>query len=438
MEPADPAGRVDPGWAVTVDADARLERVAEALCSLADGRFGTRGAREEDGAGSVPLTLAAGIYQDAGGGPTLLPGPVWTGLDVAPRTARTAASWTCALECYGGPGGPVMAPSCAACGSRPWPALGWSGCGPRARPTSCAPARRCWLLVTGSTSRRAAAATSAGPAPGPLAVAASPPPPANAPQTTTGPGWWTAWPSTWPNRTTRRRRMRPWSNWARWRGSASTGCWPSTGRVGGRWADAEVTIEGDPDAELAVRFALFHLLASAAADGEAAVGARGLTGPATAATSSGTPTCSCCRCWPPSHPPAARAMLEYRIRRLRRPGARAARGLAGARFPWESAADGTEVTPMSATRPAGAPRADPHRAAGGAHRGRRGLGGLPLRRLDRRQRASWTAPAGPAAGEGPLLGVPGPLGRGRPGPHRRGHRPRRVPRARSTTTPSPT
>ena len=79
MEPADPAGRVDPGWAVTVDADARLERVAEALCSLADGRFGTRGAREEDGAGSVPLTLAdaaawPGLDRARGGAPRR-PGP---------------------------------------------------------------------------------------------------------------------------------------------------------------------------------------------------------------------------------------------------------------------------------------------------------------------------------------------------------------------------
>ncbi|HJT37019.1 MAG TPA: glycosyl hydrolase family 65 protein, partial [Actinomycetota bacterium] len=46
------------------------------------------------------------------------------------------------------------------------------------------------------------------------------------------------------------------------------------------------------------------------------------------------------------HPPAARAMLEYRIRRL--PAALAAAralGRAGARFPWESARDGTDVTP---------------------------------------------------------------------------------------------
>ena len=42
------------------------------------------GAREEDGTGSTSLVLAAGVYHDdAGGGPTLLPGPVWTGLEAA-------------------------------------------------------------------------------------------------------------------------------------------------------------------------------------------------------------------------------------------------------------------------------------------------------------------------------------------------------------------
>ncbi|HYN17088.1 MAG TPA: hypothetical protein VEY96_03235 [Actinomycetes bacterium] len=35
-----------------------------ALLSLADGRFGTRGAREEDDPGSVPLTLAAADHAD--------------------------------------------------------------------------------------------------------------------------------------------------------------------------------------------------------------------------------------------------------------------------------------------------------------------------------------------------------------------------------------
>ena len=48
-------------------------------------------------------------------------------------------------------------------------------------------------------------------------------------------------------------------------------------------------------------------------------------------------------------PAAARAMLEYRVRRL--DGARRlarSEGMRGARFPWESARDGTDVTPRTA------------------------------------------------------------------------------------------
>jgi trehalose/maltose hydrolase-like predicted phosphorylase len=116
-----------------------------------------------------------------------------------------------------------------------------------------------------------------------------------------------------------------------------------------RWEDADIVIEGDPQMQLAVRFAIFHLLASAPGDGEAAVGARGLSGqgyrghvfwdsdvyvlPFLAAT----------------YPRAARAMLEYRVRRL--PAAtRAAKSQrrGGARFPWESARTGQDVTPQEA------------------------------------------------------------------------------------------
>lgn len=116
-----------------------------------------------------------------------------------------------------------------------------------------------------------------------------------------------------------------------------------------RWEDADVEIHGDDELQERVRLALFHLMAAVDDRGEAAVGARGLTGtgyrghvfwdadvfvlPFLAAT----------------HPAAARAMLEYRVRRL--PAARAAAralGRAGARFPWESAATGHDVTPRSA------------------------------------------------------------------------------------------
>ena len=113
-----------------------------------------------------------------------------------------------------------------------------------------------------------------------------------------------------------------------------------------RWADAEVVIEGDPTAELAACFAVFHLLSAAADTGEAAVGARGLTGEAYAGHVFWDADVFVLPALAAIEPAAARAMLEYRVRRL--PAARAeaqARGLRGARFPWESAGDGSDVTP---------------------------------------------------------------------------------------------
>lgn len=116
-----------------------------------------------------------------------------------------------------------------------------------------------------------------------------------------------------------------------------------------RWDDADIVIEGDDELQLAVRFALFHLIGSVPSEGEAAVGARGLTGagyrghvfwdadtftlPFVAATC----------------PPAARAMLAYRVARI--PAGRViaqTRHRAGCRFPWESARSGFDVTPTFA------------------------------------------------------------------------------------------
>lgn len=126
------------------------------------------------------------------------------------------------------------------------------------------------------------------------------------------------------------------------------GAWAS------RWRAADVVVDDDPELQLALRFALYHLMASVPSTGEAAVGARGLSGsgyrghvlwdsdvfvlPFLAAT----------------HPTAARAMLEYRIRRLDDARA-AARGLGrdGARFAWESARHGLDVTPTHARDQAG-------------------------------------------------------------------------------------
>jgi trehalose/maltose hydrolase-like predicted phosphorylase len=115
-----------------------------------------------------------------------------------------------------------------------------------------------------------------------------------------------------------------------------------------RWRDTEVSIGGDPRLELAVRFALFHVMASARVDGEAAIGPRGLTGPAYGGHVFWDADVFVLPFLAATCPSAARAMLEYRIRRL--PASRRAaeaRGLAGARHAWESARDGTDVTPQS-------------------------------------------------------------------------------------------
>ena len=121
-----------------------------------------------------------------------------------------------------------------------------------------------------------------------------------------------------------------------------------------RWETADVVVEGDPGLQQALRLTLFHLMASVGDHGEAAVGARGLSGPAYRGHVFWDSDVFVLPFLAATHPPAARAMLEYRIRRL--PAAiEAARrlGRMGARFPWESAADGWDVTPRSAFDQAG-------------------------------------------------------------------------------------
>lgn len=115
-----------------------------------------------------------------------------------------------------------------------------------------------------------------------------------------------------------------------------------------RWDLADVACDGDPDATRTLRACLFHLAGSARRRGEAAVGARGLTGPAYAGHVFWDTDAFVLPALAAVDPPAARATLEYRIRRLE-PARRRARaeGRAGARFPWESALSGEDVTPLS-------------------------------------------------------------------------------------------
>jgi trehalose/maltose hydrolase-like predicted phosphorylase len=121
-----------------------------------------------------------------------------------------------------------------------------------------------------------------------------------------------------------------------------------------RWADADVVIRDDPELQRCTRLMLYHLIGSVTDRGEAAVGARGLTGHGYSGHVFWDADTFVLPFFAATHPAAARAMLEYRVRRL--PAALAAaraRGRAGARFPWESARTGADVTPSWAYDRAG-------------------------------------------------------------------------------------
>jgi trehalose/maltose hydrolase-like predicted phosphorylase len=119
-----------------------------------------------------------------------------------------------------------------------------------------------------------------------------------------------------------------------------------------RWEPVSTQLSGDADAERAVRFASFHLLASAPRGDrgdEVAIGARGLTGGAYRGHVFWDTDVFVVPALCALDPVAARGALMYRWHRLDAARRRArAEGRAGARFPWESARVGDEVTPSEA------------------------------------------------------------------------------------------
>lgn len=121
-----------------------------------------------------------------------------------------------------------------------------------------------------------------------------------------------------------------------------------------RWQAADVVIEGDPQAQQAVRFALYHLMSAGDPSGVGSIGARGLTGRGYHGHVFWDTDVFVLPFFVATDPPTARALLAYRHRLL--PAARAkaaALGYGGALYPWESADTGEEVTPPFATGPAG-------------------------------------------------------------------------------------
>ena len=335
----------DRAWVLVIEGvDPLLERAHESLLTLADGRLGTRGSVLSAYPGGDPGVLVSGIYDREGADSQLLPAPRWsaiaTDLDAAAPVRRALDLHAGVLRQDLGPPEALLFSSAGRPGTAVVRVHDRSR---RLRSTRglLAPAGvtaqagevdGCsWMRVTSSL--------------GSIAVAAS-----DAMRDETASrvldriAAYEGKPEGAADERGALRALRQ----ARGLGfEALLGEHRRTWAA--RWEDADVRIDGDPGLQLAVRFALFHLMATVGEQGEAAVGARGLSGggyhghvfwdsdvyvlPFLAAT----------------RPAAARAMLEYRVRRL--PAAfRAARAQRreGARFPWESAASGEDVTPPQA------------------------------------------------------------------------------------------
>ncbi len=307
----------DPAWTLVVEGfDAQSERVKESLLAIGDGRLGTRGAPLLAHPATDPGVRAAGVYSGSGPDSELAACPDWTALGgrlTTPDRLRRRLDLRTGVLRHEGPVTALALSSLA----RP----GTVGLRARAVPVRLpasgrrvVPGPLTAALVDVRRDGRLDRLGGYGPDE-PTALAAL-----------------AAAEAAGFDRLLAEHR----AAWAR------------------RWDRADVVIEGDPELQFAVRLALFHLMASVADEGAAAVGARGLSGrgyrghvfwdsdvfvlPFLAAT----------------HPAAARAMLEYRVRRLDAARAVAARGgYRGARFPWESAADGLDVTPTLARMPTG-------------------------------------------------------------------------------------
>jgi trehalose/maltose hydrolase-like predicted phosphorylase len=123
--------------------------------------------------------------------------------------------------------------------------------------------------------------------------------------------------------------------------AAHTSAWEA------EWVRSDVTIEGDAEAQLAIRFNLFQLLIAAPRrDEHVSIGAKTLSGFGYRGHVFWDTETFMLPFFVYTAPDIARNLLAYRYHTL--PGARRkaqARGCEGALFAWESAATGDEVTP---------------------------------------------------------------------------------------------
>ena len=331
----------DPGWCITVDGvDPELERVNEALLTLADGLIGTSGSPVGAHPAARPRVLAAGVYTAQGSETDLLPCPVWTRLDGALppdallRRRLDLRSGLLRQDLFGRERGleallfsSLARPGVVALRAKGDPILLRSDA-PLVPVSSGAEigavAGHIWVRERADSGGVVTAAAERLRSTQLERVAAYCAQSENPPETDSALQRLDDAERAGFERLLAEHRQA----WAE------------------RWESADIRIEGDDELQRAVRFGLFQLMASVADSGEAAVGARGLTGPAYRGHVFWDADVFVLPFFAATHPQAARAMLEYRLRRL--PAALSAAralGRAGARFPWESARDGVDVTP---------------------------------------------------------------------------------------------
>jgi trehalose/maltose hydrolase-like predicted phosphorylase len=308
----------DPAWTLAVrGVDARLERVHESMLTLADGRYGTRGAPLFAHPAAEPGVFAGGVYVGAGPEAQLARAPVWPSLDTPrPKSARLERildlrtgtlrhSGLVDALVFSSLASPGIVALRAQADQRLLPQRQRRVLEHESITAALADER-----VDDRLERLGGLASTKQAATDLLAAA---------------------------ERTGFEGLLA--DHRARW---------------ASRWDEADVVVDGDPQLQSAIRLALFHLMGSVPDTGEAAVGARGLSGPGYRGHVFWDSDVFVLPFLAATHPAAARAMLEYRVRRL--PQAReAARrvGRSGARFPWEGAADGFDATPSHMQLPTG-------------------------------------------------------------------------------------
>jgi trehalose/maltose hydrolase-like predicted phosphorylase len=343
-----------PGWSVVVDRfDPQRERGVEALLTISDGWLATNGAPSLGHATAVPRTLIAGVYQGDGPATELLVAPDWHRL---PVDVRDPGLLRRTLDLRAGLLREELVDDEELCSVRflPLDAPGTAvlrGAHSDGTPDSAAltPPASGGTVETGQAGDRRWMRVPS--SPGGIAAAA-------AERTVAGGNGMTrvdrfagyaADPLEAPDVRDALARVDPLVE----RGFERL-LVEHRARWASRWADSDVVVEGDDALQQGIRFALFHLHGAAREGGEAAVGARGLTGPAYRGHVFWDADIFVLPFLAATRPQAARAVLEYRVRRL--PAARAAAraaGYEGARFPWESARSGRDVTPPSARDRAG-------------------------------------------------------------------------------------